>query len=217
VEPLPYLKAVTPRQNNAHYLRYYHPTHDDLLSGIVDGAGDGGLDAIYIFVNGFCVRDDTELTALGRHAQLDLILMQVKNTKGFTEAPINKMVVNLPVLLDFSRDEHVLAREFNPRVLEITRRFLSVYRALAIPNLNIHTAFASLRADSVHPNTRQKAEYLKNTLLSCFGTAGPIVDFLDAASIADMARDRPPISRQLALAENPISTNMSGGYVGVVW
>ena len=199
-----------------HYLRHYRPTHDDLLSGIVDGAGDGGLDAVYIFVNGYCLRDDTELTALGRNAQLDLILLQVKNTRGFGESAIDKLVVHLPPLLDFTRHEESLARKFNPRVVEITRRFLATYRTLEMPTLNIFTAFASLKADSVHANTVEKADLLNATLKNCFGPAIPEVHFLDAASIADMARDRPPMSRQLALAENPISTDTAGGYIGVV-
>ena len=199
-----------------HYLRQYRPTHDDLLAGIVDGANDGGLDCVFIFVNGYCIRDDTELTALGRNAQLDLVFMQVKNAKGFTESAIDKLVVHLPTLLDFSRKEDLLATRFNPRVIEVTRRFLAAYRALEMPTLNIYCAFASLRAENLHDNTIAKGEYLKAALKACFGSCQPEVDFLDAATLADMARDRPPTSRQLALAENPISTDTAGGYIGVV-
>lgn len=199
-----------------HYLRKYRPTPDDLLSGIVDGTGDGGLDAVFIFANGYCVRDDTDLSGLGRNAQLDLVLLQVKNSRGFTESAIDKLVVHLPELLDFTRDEAKLAQRFNPRVVEITRRFLVAYRALEMPTLAIYTAFASLKADQVHPNTVGKAEYLSQALRDCFSACVPEVHFLDAAQVADMARDRPPISRQLALAENPISTDTAGGYIGVV-
>jgi hypothetical protein len=199
-----------------HYLREYRPSHDDLLSGLVDGTNDGGLDAIFVFANGHCVRDDTDLTALGRNAQLDLIMMQVKNTKGFGESAIDKLVVHLPELLDFSRDETALAKRFNGRVIEITRRFLNAYRDLEMPTLGIYCAFASLRAEELHPNTEAKSELLVSAVKRCFGACTPETHFLDAASVAEMARDRPPTSRELALAENPISTNMAGGYLGVV-
>lgn len=63
------------------YLRHLNPTHDDLMSGLVDGTQDGGIDAIYVYVNGFCIRDDAPLASLGRNAQLDLVLLQVKNSK----------------------------------------------------------------------------------------------------------------------------------------
>ena len=199
-----------------HYLRDYRPSHDDLLSGLVDGTNDGGLDAVYIFANGHCVRDDTDLTALGRNAQIDLVLLQVKNTKGFGEAAIDKLVVHLPELLDFSRDETQLAKRFNGRVIEITRRFLNAYRDLEMPTLSIYSAFASLKAENLHPSAQAKADLLVAAVKRCFGTCMPEIHFLDAATVADMARDRPPSNRELALAENPISTDMAGGYLGVV-
>ncbi|MFS3127559.1 AIPR family protein [Nocardioides sp. Bht2] len=199
-----------------HYLSAYRPSHDDLLSGIVDGTLDGGIDAIYIFANGYCLRDDTNLSALGRSPQLDLVLIQVKNSKGFGEAAVDKLIVHLPKLLDFTRDDAALAQQFNPRVIEITRRFLDTYRAMDMPELRIFSAFAALKADQIHPNVEAKAAHLRETLTGCFGTCEPLTHLLDAAAMANMARDKPPVTMQLALAENPISTDMAGGYVGLV-
>ncbi|HET7385302.1 MAG TPA: AIPR family protein [Nocardioidaceae bacterium] len=199
-----------------HYLSDYRPSHDDLLSGIVDGTFDGGIDAVYIFANGYCLRDDTNVSALGRNPQLDLVLIQVKNTKGFGEAAIDKLIVHLPKLLDFTRDDVALAKQFNPRLIEITRRFLDTYRAMDMPALRVFIAFVALKADQIHPNVELKAAQLRDTLMSCFGTCEPETHLLDAASMANLARDKPPVTMQLALAENPISTDMAGGYVGLV-
>ncbi|MEP7765200.1 AIPR family protein [Sanguibacter sp. 25GB23B1] len=199
-----------------NYLRAFQPSTDDLLSGIVDGTLDGGIDGLYVFVNGFCVRDDTGLSGLGRHAEIDLVVLQVKNTKGFGEAAIDKLVVNLPRLLDFSRDDSTLSRAFNPRVLEVSRRFLDTYRGLDMPALRIFVCFASLRADDTHPNTVAKGDLIVDTLKRSFAYAQTEVAFLDAATLADQARERPPITKKLALAEIPISTETAGGYIGVV-
>lgn len=199
-----------------HYLSDYRPSHDDLLSGIVDGTLDGGIDAIYIFANGYCLRDDTNLSALGRNPQLDLVIVQVKNSKGFGEAAVDKLIVHLPKLLDFTRHDAALAQQFNPRVIEITRRFLDTYRAMDMPELRVFAAFAALKADQIHPNVEAKATHLRETLKGCFGTCEPSTHLLDAAAMANMARDKPPVTMQLALAENPISTDMAGGYVGLV-
>lgn len=199
-----------------HYLTDYRPSHDDLLSGIVDGTLDGGIDAVYIFANGYCLRDDTNLSALGRNPQLDLVLIQVKNTKGLGEDAVDKLIVHLPKLLDFTRNDASLAKQFNSRLIEITRRFLDTYRAMDMPALRVFTAFAALKADKIHPNVESKAADLRETLKSCFGTCEPESHLLDAASIANLARDKPPVTVQLALAENPISTDMAGGYVGLV-
>lgn len=213
--------AMTPQEHEAYfaaqqYLRYYTPSHDDLLSGIVDGRHDGGIDAVYIFANSLCIRDDAPLKALGRNAQLDLFLFQVKNARGFTEDAIDKLVVNLPRLLDFNRDEAELSATINPRVIEVTRRFLKAYRELDMPTLRIYTCFVSLKADGVHPGTLEKAKVLDAAMKKCFASCEPATEFVDAASLADMARDHPKTSRTLALAENPISTETAGGYIAVV-
>ena len=199
-----------------HYLRHYKPTNDDLLSGIVDGRHDGGIDAAYIFVNSLAITDDVPIAMLGRNASLDLVLLQVKNSRGFGEDAINKLSLGMPRLLDFNRDEHELSKTFNARIIEITRRFLTVYRRLEMPSLSVYVAFVSLKAEHVHPATREKSLELRTVLLSCFSGCEPTIEFIDAGDLADMARDRPSSTRNLALAENPISTDTAGGYIAVV-
>lgn len=200
-----------------HMLRVYRPTHDDILSGLVDGTRDGGIDAIYVVVNGYIIRDDQPLQGLGAGARVDLILLQVKNTRGFSEGAVEKLILHVPELLEFGRDEGRLSNRFNGRVLEVSRRFLGAFRSLDMPSLNIYCGFASLRADGApNPQVEAKAKDLQEAILSCFGSCGAEVWHMDASQIADMARDRPPTTRELQLAENPISTNTTGGYIGVV-
>lgn len=200
-----------------HYLRRdFSPGHDDLLSGIVDGGKDCGIDAMYLFANGMCVRDDTPLGLLGRRTRLELVIMQVKNTSGFTEPPVDKLIVNLPKLLDFGRDEDVLSEFANPRIIETTRRFLDTYRALELPELQIHVIFASLKAQHIHPGINRKGDDLRQTLVELFGSCEPTVSFMVAADLGRLARSAPSSSRKLTLAENPISTDTAGGYVAVV-
>lgn len=199
-----------------HYLRAFNPAHDDLLAGIVEGQHDGGIDGAYLFANGRAVRDDVELKSLGSYVSLDLIFLQVKNTTGFGEPAIDKLVVNLPDLLSFERDENALRVVFNPKILEVTRRFLTAYRQLDMPSLNVYCAFASLRATHLHENTSRRGDLLDAALNNCFRSAKTSVQFLDAAAVADMARARPATQRELSLSENPISTDLSGGYIGVV-
>lgn len=199
-----------------HYLRAFNPAHDDLLAGIVEGHHDGGIDGVYLFANGHAVRDDVQLKSLGAHVALDLVFIQVKNTTGFGESAIDKLIINLPDLLSFDRDERALSVQFNPKVLEVTRRFLAAYRQLDMPSLNIYCAFASLRAVHLHENTQSRGSRLDAALTECFRSANTTVQFLDAARLADLARTRPPTARELSLSENPISTDLTGGYIGVV-
>lgn len=198
------------------YLKHYGIGHEDVVAGIVDGSNDCGLDSVYTFVNGLHLTDDTPVDKMGRHALLDLFLLQVKDTAGFSEDPIDKLIANLPRLLSFDRDENALQRFANPRVIELTRRFLHAYRDLEMPTLKIFVAFASLKATTVHPNTLLKAEALQRTCGDIFTGCPVEVVFLDAGGLCEWARDAPRSTRKLQLAENPISTDTAGGYIGVV-
>ena len=198
------------------YLFAYNLSNEEISEGIVDGEHDCGLDGIYVFANGMHLRDDTPVAGLGRNARLDLVLMQVKTTAGFGEQAVDKLIVNLPRLLVFDRDESQLSGFTNPKLIEVTRRFLSAYQSLDMPELRIYVAFASIKADSVHPNTEAKAEVLKSKLQELFGGASVDIHFLDARALCDLSRQTPDQVRKLVLAENPISTDRAGGYVALV-
>jgi hypothetical protein len=201
----------------SRYLTAYNMSHDEISEGIVDGEHDCGLDAVYTFVNGVHLRDDTPVAGLGRrNAQLDLVLMQVKTSSGFGEQAIDKLIVNVPRLFVFDRDESELAKFSNPRLIELTRRFLDAYKALDMVELRIFVAFAALKAEEVHPNIKLKGKVLEATLTDLFSAAAVETHFLDARELCDLSRQTPDTVHTLVLAENPISTDRTGGYVGLV-
>lgn len=61
-----------------------------------------------------------------------------------------------------------------------------------------------------------KAEQLEKTIFTVFGGARVKICFLGAADICALTREVPSMTRVLMLKENPISTDVAGGYVGVV-
>lgn len=199
-----------------HSLKEYSPSHDDLLSGIVDGNHDGGLDGIFILVNGNFIRDDSPVSGMGRDANVTFRIMQIKNTSGFSEAAVDKLIIHMPELLDYERDEKDLGKRFNNKIIEITRRFLRVISDLSMPNIRFVVEFASLKAaDKPHPNVVSKSRNLDSTLKAAFSLSESEVNFLDAALVTQKTRLQPPNVKTLTLAENPISTDR-GGYIGVV-
>lgn len=199
-----------------HALKEFSPSHDDLLSGIVDGEHDGGLDGMFVLINGNFIRDDSSVAGMGRDASVVLRLMQIKNTTGFSESAIDKLIIHLPELLDYDRNEADLSNRYNSKVLEVSRRFLNVVSELSMPNIKFIVEFVSLRAsDGPHPNVVQKSRNLQSSLTDSFSLSECEVDFLDAADVIRATRQLAPSRKSLSLAENPISTER-GGYVGVV-
>jgi hypothetical protein len=102
-------------------LKNYELSYDELNEGIVDsgqGGGDGGIDSIYTFVNGELIQRDSELIEAKRNANIEVFIIQSKNSKGFGEAAIDKFISSANDLFDLSKD---------------LESFKKVYSALVFP------------------------------------------------------------------------------------
>ncbi len=65
---------------------------DQVRAGIIGNGADGGVDALYLFVNRKLVREDTDVTLFrGQKLTIDVIIIQSKNTTGFSESTISKL------------------------------------------------------------------------------------------------------------------------------
>ena len=99
--------------------------YDELLAGIVDGGGDGGIDAIYCFVNGDLVQGEFDSSLYRNDPQVELVIVQAKRTSGFSEDAINRIVAScrhlLNLELDLTQQEYV--RRYNAPLLELVTLF----------------------------------------------------------------------------------------------
>jgi hypothetical protein len=59
-------------------LKDYDLSYDEIESGIVGDSGDGGIDAIYLFINGELVQEEPDYTHLKKNIHLDMIIVQAK-------------------------------------------------------------------------------------------------------------------------------------------
>jgi hypothetical protein len=82
----------------------YDLSYDEIETAIVGDGGDGGVDAIYLFLNGELVQDDTDTSGLKRNVSVELILVQAKTSTSFTETAVDKLKAFTEDLLDLSKD-----------------------------------------------------------------------------------------------------------------
>ena len=71
-------------------LKKFDLSDDEIESGLVGNGGDGGIDAIFLLVNGELVQEDPDLSNLQRNVTIDLIIIQSKTHAGFQETPIER-------------------------------------------------------------------------------------------------------------------------------
>jgi len=195
----------------------YDLSYEEIESGIVGGADDGGVDAIYAFVNGELLQDDLETPRPKRNATLELVLIQAKLSPSFTEAVVDKLKIFTEDLLDLSKDVDSQSTIYNPYVRAIIKRFRDAYEELAstYPDLSVSYYYAC-KGDQPHPKVKHKAEQVKETVQQLFSSAKVKFEFLGAAKLIELARRAPRSTFSLRLAESAISSSDDVSFVCLV-
>lgn len=195
-------------------LREYDPTVNQIEDGIVDGADDGGIDAVYVGINGQLI-DESDLITSGQPA-IDILIIQAKNEAGFAETPLQKLIDHLPVLLDLEASDDTLGLEFNADVVErfglIRRTWLEL--ADKFPIVDITVAYAAKADGDPNGKVTKKAERLCERL-SEIGLSSVRVEFVGAKRLNELAQARTPLTLQLKLNQTAMSSPR-GGLIALV-
>lgn len=197
-------------------LKDYELSYDEIEDGNVDNGGDGGIDSIYTFVNSELVQRDTDLVEGKRGVIIDVFIIQSKNTNGFSETAIEKLISSAKDLFDLTKESEELKTIYNGDLLRNRNIFKEQYLHIAskFPVLKFNYFYATKGVD-IHPNVERKKEFLKDEILRLFDKAQMDFTFLTATKLIDLSRKEQIRSRNLALTDNPISTQ-DGGYITIV-
>lgn len=197
-------------------LKNYELSYDELQEGIVDNGGDGGIDAIYTFVNGDLVQRDSPLSDGKRNSLLEVFIIQSKTSKGFSESALEKCTASAADLFDLTKESDDLKSIYNQELLANREVFKKQFLALAskFPILRFRYFYATMGTE-VHDNVRRKVEQLRETILRHFDKAEIQFEFLGAGELIELSRREQIKARDIALADNPISTQ-DGGYIALV-
>ena len=109
-------------------LKDFELSYDELNDGIVEGGSDGGIDAIYTFINGELLEEDTDYTGLKKEIVIDLVIIQSKNTSGFAEEALNKFTSSAQDLLNLSNDLNSLKATYKKELRKKIELFRNAQR-----------------------------------------------------------------------------------------
>lgn len=189
-------------------LREYDLSYDQIEEGICGNTLDGGVDSMYIFVNGELICGDEQIDSkYKRNADIELVIIQSKNERSFGEEPIIKLLKVSSNLLDLEFDAKKYAGRYNSKILEKFEVFRNTYINLITkkPNLKIKYFYVSKGVD-IHPNVTQQAEELKNEVSSILTDSIIDFSFVTASNLIDIYRKRDSTVFNLKLQENPLSS-----------
>ena len=197
-------------------LRQRDLTHQEIEDGVVDGSDDGGVDAVFVFVNGDLISDQSAIRG-SEGASIHLHVLQVKNEGGFSEIALQKLTDSLPQLCSLAATDQQLGAEFNPRVVERFGLFRQTYLAhsASIPDLSVTVSYVTKAVAVPNTKVQAKAARLKQVIQREFSSASVVVEFIGAPELNTFFRSRKRRTTELRLSEQPISADL-GGVVALV-
>ena len=190
-------------------LKNFELSYDEINAGITGQSHDGGLDSIYLLVNGDLIKEDDQISGkYNKNVDIELILIQSKYENSFSEDPLLKLSRLCRSLFDLDFNPEDFSGQYNDHVLSAFERFKTTYVGLITkkPKLKISVYYVSKGLD-VHPNVQKQADNLKIDIQDKLPAADVVVEFLGAEKLVKMAQERPNNVFRLKISETPLSTS----------
>lgn len=179
-------------------------SYDEIEGGLVAGGGDGGIDAVYAFVNGELIAEDFDPSPHRQDVAVDLIVITAKTKTSFEEAAVDKLRTSSRDLLDFSKDLAEVAQLYNERLRAAIGGFREAYMALSgvFPRIRVRY-YCVTQGDSqtVNPNVRTRAEALCAEVRQLLPEPDCVVEFLGASELLGLGRTSPVGAIDLPLVD----------------
>ena len=196
---------------------------DVLDSSIIDGANDGGLDSIVLFVDNEYLYDMDSVESLKytKNTEFRIQLSQVKYESSFKESALDKLIASIPVLFNLETSEQSLAKRFNielvERIMLMRKAWLSTVNSGGRVKVEV---FYFTKANEVEVNSvfLEKVEQIKSLFETLFYRVMFSFDCFSAKELLALHSSTSTGRLSLRYREVPIATsfNKGYGYVGIV-
>lgn len=186
-------------------LKEYDLSVEDIKAGSVDGRNDGGIDAIYVLVNGHLISDVKSSLLPKTNANLEVYFFTCKHRDSFKQDPVNSICTSLQELLDFSKSNKDLDGEYNEEIFEKRNIFISTYRKVAtiLEKFSIKLIFAS-RGDAKNElgdNVEARGKQIETICRENFSGCDAKFEFWGAEEILSAYRKKADYSLSLNVKE----------------
>lgn len=195
-------------------LKNYGLSYDEIETGIIGGGNDGGIDAIYGFVDDELIVPDSEFS---NAKTIELVVIQAKRTAGYQEGAINSLISTFHDLLDLEADLDSYSGAYNSDLIGFFRTFRAVYRSLItkFPLLSFSFNYVTKgNSSEVHPNVDRRTITLRERIQERFSEFEYVFNFYGARDLLELARKQSVPSLNLRITE--ALSAVDGGYVCLV-
>ncbi|HYX31240.1 MAG TPA: AIPR family protein [Pyrinomonadaceae bacterium] len=188
-----------------HLLKNNDLSDEEIESGLLGGSDDGGIDAVYFFINRTLITDETEVPDPAISASL--ILIQAKYQGGFGENAVEGMHAFARDLLDYSKPVDQLTY-LNSVARDSISRFRDKYdQILGSPHtFYIYFCYATKSDQPPNDKVAKRVENLKSFVVSRISAANVDFRYYGAANLLGLARQSPVTTLPIEISKH-FSTN----------
>jgi len=185
---------------------------EEIQSGHVGGADDGGIDGWFSILNGEVLDDDSDLESVRRNPNLDLYIIQAKRTESFQEVVFDRVMSSIRELLDLGEDENRLRELYSAVLVDRVMIFRDALIGLTARHPRIRVIFGfTTKGDttSIHPKVARKGNNLSDVFRELLPDSSPEIRYLGARELLETARREPSYTLNLRFVESAISVEDS--------
>lgn len=192
-------------------LKHHNLSDDEVAEGRIGGGQDGGIDAVYAFLDEQLLTDDSEILSdnfspegMRKGAEFELWIIQAKRTRSFAEDAFDRVRASTEKLLDLSADQSALSSIYSLDIIEALGRFTRAWKNLSIraPRVSVYFSYVSRGSTSnIAKGVQQKAQDLKEHFESIIPGVAAKVEMLGARELWDRASATPEYDLQLRLRD----------------
>jgi hypothetical protein len=174
------------------FLKRFSLNDDELLRGMVGAGDDGGIDAFYFFINRVLADDSTVVDRRSEN-DVDVILMQIKENKGFSPTALEKMDRFSDDLFDLRRQPKNYRYKYHQRLQDMMTVFKQKMIAMAHAKLRCEYYYVTRCDVPPNENCERTAKSIYETVHKHFSEANvrPF-NFAGAGRVYDETKIRKP-------------------------
>ncbi|MDX8552331.1 AIPR family protein [Tenacibaculum sp. 1B UA] len=199
-------------------------TYENIISAIVDGGNDGGIDSLMVFMDEEFVEniDDLENFNFSNKTEAKFILTQCKKENSFKEKAIDKLITTIPVLLDLEKNETELLSRFNSDLVTQALLLIEVWKKTAINGGKISLDYIyTCNAQEITINNvfKQKVDQLIDITKNCLSSQSVTFSSYSCTELLEFYQKQKSNRLSIEFKDRPLSTDFGDngiGYIGTV-
>ena len=174
---------------------------EEIESGLLGGSDDGGIDAMYFFINRTLILDETEIPDPVIDVELDLV--QAKYQGGFSETAVERMYSFARDLLDYAKPVDQLTY-LNSIARDAIARFREKYDSVLGQRhtLFITFCYASKSDQPANDKVEKRKQNLIDFVKSRISSASVNFFYYGAQRLLELARAAPAKTQVLQISKH---------------